>query len=229
MSTEKAAEKKARKGDRAADLAFSIRQAIITGEFEPGSPLRQEELAKTYNASRMPVREALRMLNAEGLIRIYPNRSAVVAPIDALELRENYEMREAAERLAVKLAIPQLSNAQIDAAALIQEQIDACEPGAFGALNKQFHQTLYQPCQRPRLLAHISGLHDIAERYLRFTIAKLGYTELSAREHRDLLEACYQRDLERALAITSAHIVEAGRTLERFLSGGAPDKDNGLL
>ena len=176
------------------------------------SRLRQEELAKAYASSRMPVREALRTLNVEGLVQFHPNRGAVVSPVDPFELHENYEMRDVSEGLAIRLAIPQLSNAQIDKAAAIQRQIDSCHIDEFGALNKEFHLTLYEPCRRPRLISHISTLHDIAERYLRFTIMTFNYYSRSSEEHRELVDSCYQRNVDRAVSITSSHIIEAGRT-----------------
>lgn len=207
-----------KRGDRAQQIETQLRDAIITGALAPGSALRQEELAKTYSSSRMPIREALRTLSAEGLVQLVPNKGAIVAPIDADELRENFEMREAAETLAIRLAVPHLSNAHIDQAARIQKEIEAASDGAgFGPLNKAFHTTLYQPANRPRLIAHIAGLHDIADRYLRFTLLHLDYVGRSSGEHDAILEACYRRDLDEAVRLTSAHIIEAGKTLERFL------------
>lgn len=206
-----------RKGDRTELLVTEIRQAIIAGALKPGSTLRQEELARAYSTSRMPIREALRVLAGEGLVQLAPNRGAIVAPIDADELRENFEMREAAELLAMRLALPHLSNAQIDKAAALQDRIASADLPEFGRLNKAFHLTLYAPCERPRLLAHISGLHDVADRYMRFTLARLDYLVKSSDEHRAILDACYRRDTEAALQQTSRHIVEAGRTLERYL------------
>ncbi|WP_428697716.1 GntR family transcriptional regulator [Stappia sp.] len=206
-----------RKGDRTELLVREIRQAIIAGELKPGGTLRQEELAKAYSTSRMPIREALRVLAGEGLVQLAPNRGAIVAPIDANELRENFEMREAAELLALRLALPHLSNAQIDRAAALQDRIADAGLIEFGRLNKAFHTTLYAPCQRPRLLAHISSLHDVADRYMRFTLARLDYLVKSSDEHRAILDACYRRDTEAALQLTSRHIVEAGKTLERYL------------
>lgn len=206
-----------KKGSRTLHLADAMRKAIISGELAPGSALRQEDLARRFASSRMPVREALRTLDAEGLVRLHPNRGAIVAPIDADELRENVEMREAAELLAMRLAMPHLSNAQIDKAAAIHAEAVEAEASALGALNKAFHMTLYAPCGRPRLLAHISGLHDIAERYLRFTLTELDYVGRSAAEHEALLDACYRRDDKAAQALLSRHITEAGKALEQYL------------
>lgn len=214
---ERMTETRLRKGDAAERLASELRRAVVSGEFQPGEPLRQEELAERFSSSRMPVREALRALDAEGLVRLVPNRGAIVAPIDAREFQENVEMREAAETLAMKLAIPHVSNALLDEAAMIQKDIEASGNADFGYLNKAFHCTLYRPCDRPRLLAHISGLHDIAGRYLTFTLSNLGYSSRSSDEHRLLLKACYDRDAERAVEILRTHIVGAGEALSSFL------------
>lgn len=206
-----------RKGHQTQYLIDTLRSAIVAGDFKPGSALRQEELAKTFSSSRMPIREALRTLAAEGLILLQPNRGAVVAPIHADELRENVEMREAAEVLAIRLSVPNLSNAQIDHAAEIQRRIADCDTKDFGSLNKAFHMALYAPCARPRLLAHIGSLHDVAERYLRFTLVELDYVSRSNGEHEAILQACYRRDVDAAQLETSRHIVGAGRTLEDHL------------
>ncbi len=210
-------EKKVKKGDRTEHLVGMLRNAIICGDLRPGQSLRQEELAKTYHSSRMPVREALRTLSAEGLVQLIPNRGGIVAPIDADELQENVEMREVAERLALRLAMPHLSNACIDEAVAIQDEIDTADIKEFGTLNKTFHEKLYSPCNRPRLIAHIAGLHDIAERYMHYTILQLDYTTTSSTEHRALLDACYRRDINSAEAILSQHILEAGRVLVTHL------------
>ncbi|WP_193187137.1 GntR family transcriptional regulator [Nisaea sediminum] len=210
-----------KQGDRAERLAEELRRDIISGALKPGAALRQEELAKSFGSSRMPIREALRTLGAEGLVQLLPNRGAVVSPIDPMELRENVEMREAAETLAMRVALPHLSNAQIDKAAALQEEIARADLGAFGGLNKAFHLTLYAPSSRPRLLAHIAGLHDIAERYLRLTLVELDYVAKSSDEHAEILEACYRRDADAAVAATSRHILEAGKTLLDHLREGS--------
>jgi len=210
--------------DRVADLVSHLRQSIITGEIPPGSPLRQEELARFFEASRMPVREALRTLSVEGLVHLRPNRGAIVAPIDPDEMREIAEMREAAEVLAIRLAIPHLSNAQIDAAARIHRQIGDSDGRTFGQMNKAFHMTLYAPSTRPRLLAHISALLDVAERYLQFALVRLDYVGTSAEEHQAILEACYSRDVNAAARLISDHILHAGQALEAYLRKRGADE-----
>lgn len=206
------------RGDRAQHLAKALRVSIVSGELSPGAPLRQEELARRYETSRIPVREALRLLQAQGLVHLEPNKGAVVAPLDAAELRENIEMREAAEVLALRTALPHLSNAQIDEAAAIQDEIESSDVSQYGRLNKSFHMTLYGPCDRPRLLEHIAGLHDIAERCLGVALSQLDYVSRSSTEHRGILDACYARDTEAAITFSSRHILDAGRSLEEFLT-----------
>ncbi len=207
-----------RSGDQTRVLITELRKEIISGALRPGEPLRQDVIAERYKVSRMPVREALRVLEAEGLALLVPNKGASVAPLDLLELQEIYEMRVSAETLALRLSLPEISNAQIDRAARIQDDIESADLRDFGALNKAFHRTLYEPCGRPRLLAHIDGLNDVADRYLRFTIKALDYAERSNSDHRALLEACRKRDEVEALSILSSHIIDAGEVLKNYLT-----------
>ncbi|WP_419905316.1 GntR family transcriptional regulator [Kiloniella sp.] len=208
----------ARSGDQTRALITELREEIISGALRPGEPLRQDNIAERYKVSRMPVREALRVLEAEGLALLVPNKGASVAPLDPLELQEIYEMRVSAETLALRLSLPEISNAQIDRAARIQDDIENADLRDFGALNKAFHRTLYEPCGRRRLLTHIDGLNDVADRYLRFTIKALNYTERSNTDHYALLEACRTRDEIEATKILSSHISDAGETLKAYLN-----------
>jgi len=204
-------------GDQVAALVETLRAQIVSGELKPGEPLRQELLADRFATSRMPVREALRVLESEGLVVLVPHKGAAVAPLDPAELEEVYEMRVAAETLALRRAIPELSNAQIDRAERIQDRAEASGLREFGALNKAFHTMLYAPCGRPRLLAHIAALGDVADRYLTFTAGSLDYRDRSHGEHRALLAACRRRDEAAAVELLTRHISEAGETLLRYL------------
>ncbi len=204
----------ARSADQKALLFNAIANSIIAGELLPEAPLRQEEIAEKYNVSRMPVREVFKDLETVGLLQIIPNSGAFVAPLNLEEFRENYEMRAAAECLAIQKAIPELNNRQLDEARKLAEQMLTCASHEYSNLNNRLHQRLYTPCQMPRLLAHIHSLNIIAERYIRLTIDSYDYSEQSNCEHFMLLDACERRDRETAVNILSAHIIKAGAYLE---------------
>ncbi len=199
--------------DQTRAIADRLRERIIGGELAAGAPLRQEQLAALFGTSRMPVREALRILQAEGFVEMVRNRGAAVAPIDLDDLNEIYEMRAMVETMALRLAIPELSNSRIDRAAVIQNELESASLSEFGRLNKAFHLTLYEACARPRLLAHIALLNDAADRYLKIAIRRLDYSDRSNREHRALLDACRARDSARAEALLADHVRDAGKML----------------
>ncbi|WP_282608749.1 GntR family transcriptional regulator [Pelagibius sp. Alg239-R121] len=207
-----------RHGEQALEILQTLREDIISGRLTAGSLLRQQLLAERFGVSRMPVREALYRLEAEGFIAFTPNKGATVAPVSAEDVREIYEMRSAAETLALRLALPELTNAQIGRAEDLQAEMETAPVGEFGKLNAAFHQTLYQPCARPRLLAHVENLSNAADRYLRVAIGTLDYAEKSHREHRTLLEACRRRDEADAVGCLMQHIEEGGQTLYRRLT-----------
>ena len=177
-------------------------------------PLRQEEIAEQYSLSRMPVREAFRELEVMGLLQVVPNTGAFVAPLDYAEFRENFEMRAAAECLALRIAIPEVSNRQLEEAAEVHAVMSNCEISEYSQLNNKFHMRLYSPCRRPRLLAHITALNTIAERYINLTIGKYDYSAKSDEEHGRLLVACENRDIPLATELLNSHITTAGELLE---------------
>ena len=217
-----------RPGKQTAILVEKLREEIISGIRHPNSPLRQDKLAEDYAVSRMPVREALRILAAEGLVETIPNKGARVAPVTPSEIREIYEMRIATETLALRFAIPELSNRQIEAAQNVGRDIQANDLQAYGQLNKQFHEILYAPCAMPRLLSHISELSDASDRYLRLTVRELDYAKHSNDEHDQLIEACFERDVDKAVAILTKHIRGAGEALEAHLTHQQKFEEGGL-
>lgn len=208
-----------RTGEQTERIAAALRADIVAGRLKPDTALRQEHLAERFETSRMPVRDALRMLEAEGLIDMPANRGARVASLDPEGFREVFEMRAAAETLALRHAIPNITNRQLDRAAALQSKGEAASIGSFGSLNKAFHETLYAPCGWARLLAHIDALADLSDRYLRIAAIELAYVERSHTEHHALLDACYARDTEKACALLDAHIKDAGRSLYDALGG----------
>ena len=206
-----------RTGALAAQIAGALRQKIVSGTLPAGTPLRQDRLAGEFGTSRMPVREALHSLQQEGLVHLEPNRGAVVAALDPAEVREIYEMRAAAETLALKTAIPELTDRHLDHVGGIVEEGAGGRIGDFGQANRTFHLTLYAPCGRPRLLAHIAGLTDLADRYLRITVRTLDYAARSDAEHRGIVDACRRRDADLACDRLRHHIEAAGAALTDLL------------
>jgi DNA-binding GntR family transcriptional regulator len=197
--------------DHVADV---LREAIAKGALRAGTPLRQDELATRFGFSRMPIRDALRYLEAEGIVSIHPTRGAFVAQMDATEISEIYAVRELLEAEALRLALPKLEDRQLDEAAAVLDRIDR-EPdiARWGILNRAFHLALYGACGNARLLALIEAQHAAADRYVRILLSSLDYRTRSQTEHRKLLAACRKGDGGQALAWLTRHLRDGGKTL----------------
>lgn len=206
--------------DPVGHIVRTLREEIISGVLPPGGSLAQEHLADRFGISRMPIREAIKQLQALGFVTVEPNKRARVAPVSRQDFLEIYDMRIAAETLAIRTAIPQLSNAQIDDAAAIQAQIETTPPADFGAPNMRFHMALYRPSARPRLLDLIDNLGRAADRYMFMVTADQAFRDKSNREHHQLVQACRDRDADAAVACLTAHIGDARDTFAPKLRDG---------
>ena len=199
-------------------IAASLREAIRSGWFKDGQHLRQDELAAELGVSKIPVREALRLLEAEGLVRLPPNRGAVVASLSSREAQEIVEIRVALESLALQRAIPNTDVRVVPHATDVLDNLDReTDVARWSGLNWEFHATLYQPADRPRLLELIRQQHVHVDRYMRIILSTLGHQDRSQREHRALLSAYQRRSTDRAVAILTQHIEAAGVLLLAFL------------
>jgi DNA-binding GntR family transcriptional regulator len=196
----------------------TLKEAILTGALPGGTPLRQEDLAAEFGLSRMPIREALRQLEAQALVDFYPHRGAVVTEISAAEGADNYAIRAALEPAALRLSVSNLTADDIKRARDIVEEMDAQEGQHLGELNRRFHMTLYSRAGRPRLLTLVDQQLAAADRFLRFHLAAMGRNHLSQEEHRGLIDACSARDADEACAILTAHIETAARNLQDFFA-----------
>jgi len=199
-------------------IADALREAILRGIFQEGQSLRQDEIATQFGVSRIPVREALKQLEAEGLVTLHLNRGAMVSVLTAAEAQEICEIRSALEVKAMQLAIPKLSESDIEKAAVILETTDqTTDVGMVAKLNWEFHATLYATAERPRLLSIIKSLHVNCDRYVRVQMAQMDYHERSQKEHYQLLDACRQRDIKAAVRLLKRHIDTAGEQLVTYL------------
>jgi DNA-binding GntR family transcriptional regulator len=195
-----------------------LRTAILAGDLPAGDTLRQEDLAARLGVSRMPVREAIKRLQSEGLVEVLPSRRVRVAALSRAEIEDIYDMRAALEPLAVGLAVPRLTKAQLrDAAHALEAADDEEDADTFGVRNAAFHLALMSPCERPRLLNEIASLLDLSDRYQRAALRDPQHNARVREEHAVLLAAARGRDADTAARLTEEHVRRAGaRLLELF-------------
>ncbi len=199
-------------------VAEALRKGILKGMIKAGQVLRQEDLAERFGVSRIPIREAFRQLEAEGLIKIYPHRGAVVSSLSAMEVQELFEIRIPLETTALRLAIPNLTAFELKKAANLLELADQEQStGRWGELNWEFHAALYVAAGRPRLLAMLVNLQQNVDRYMRLVLTGLDYQAHSQSEHYRLLEACQDKEIEQAVILLASHIEAAGKSLTDYL------------
>lgn len=200
-------------------IVAALRHAIIQGEYKACEPLRQEQIARDLGVSKIPLREALVQLKAEGLVTFLPKRGAIVSELSAAEVEEIYAMRIALETLALEKAIPLLSNADLIRAKSAIEIIDSeTDKSQWGELNREFHDTLYRAAQMPLLLQSIHQLHNNVTRYLIIYLDKLSASGNSQKQHWDLLKACQDRNTPEAVRILKQHLEQASDNLVSHLS-----------
>lgn len=201
----------------------SLRQRILSGEFADGQQLRQEALSNEYGVSRVPVREALRQLEAEGLIQIIDHKGALVSKLSLEDVLELLEIRAMLEGSVLKAAIPCHTRADHD---LAQQTLSEFEQALrnndvrhWGELNSRFHLALYRAAKRPNTLALIEQLHNKTDRYTRMQILFTRTMERAHEEHSQLLELSRQGKADEAAEFIRFHILSAGHALEDYLRG----------
>lgn len=190
-------------------IAAALREAILGGEFAPGERLLQDVIADRFGASRIPVREAFRILETEGLMEVSPNKGARVPSLDLYEVHTYYRMRERLEPLTLTESLPHLTDAQIDAMERIQEQIEANDDvGRFLVLDRDFHMTSYAACPSEQLLSATVRLWNSTQHYRRAFMLLAGNDRAAIvnAEHRLLLDAIRRRDAEDAERFLEGHI-----------------------
>lgn len=190
-------------GERIAGL---LRKLIISGEIPLGSPVRQQKLASRFGVSTTPVREALQLLAAEGLIQIDPHRGAVVRRQSSDEIRETFDMRIALEGLAVERAVPKIMKATLDDLHTLVDKMEATDDVEMWAeLNQLFHVRLYQAARQPRLSWTIDRLRDSSHVYFNMVTRPLWREESNA-AHRRILEAIESKDVASARLAIQEHL-----------------------
>lgn len=200
----------------AAVVSRSIRDAILDGRLKPGERIRQEDIARRLGTSRIPVREALRQLETEGLVSLVPHSGARVAVMDYDGFSELYRLREVVEPMAIGESASRLTDAQI---AHLQELISIVEASADDPLrwlqaDRQFHLESYAAAQLPRVLSMIEGFWNQTQQYRRAYLNTVRTNmEIVNAEHRLIMEALERRDADVAASLQRLHIRRTRTTL----------------
>ncbi len=200
----------------------ALRERILRGVYTDDSPLRQDALATELGVSRIPVREALRQLEAEGLVVFNPHRGAVVSSLSVDEIDELFELRAHIESDLVRRSVAKTTAEDISRAKKILKAYEAAfrseEVGEWGKLNWEFHSALYAPANRPFTMAIIQRLHQQSDRYQRLQLILTHGESRAIDEHRGILAAVIAHDVKLASSLIRQHILGAGHQLVRFVS-----------
>lgn len=191
-----------------------LRASILAGAFEAGHQLRQDEVAEQFGTSRIPVREALRQLESEGLVIFHPNKGAVVRGLSLDDVLEMLDIRVALETRALKLAIPNMAVEDLDTAQEILDRYDeTSDPESWGEMNWRFHWTLYAPCNKPKLLAMIEANYGHVNRFTRAQVSLAAGKTRPQKEHHELLEFCREGKVQQAVDLLERHIEQTQKSV----------------
>ena len=195
----------------ASRISRVLAERIISGVLTPGERLRQDHIAEEFGASHVPVREAFRLLEAQGLAVSEPRRGVRVAAFDLKEVREVAEMRAVLEVLALRHAIPHLTAAILDRAEAATVAADTSrDVRSWEAANRAFHRLILEPCGMPRLLASIDDLHAASARFL-FSAWRSSWEARTDHDHRAILAALREGRGDEAASILERHVQWIGR------------------
>ncbi|EHM03353.1 transcriptional regulator, GntR family [Acetobacteraceae bacterium AT-5844] len=204
-----------------------IRRRILDGSFAAGAQLRQDTLAEEFGVSRIPVREALFQLEAEGFVRILPHKGATVSSLSVEEVAEAFELRALLEPRLLRHSAPRLTEADyaaIDAVlADYSRALEERDTARWGELNTTLHLMLYQHAGKPRTASLVSSLLQECDRYTRLQLStERESLERANREHRELVRLCRAGDMRTAVPFLKQHIEHVGEALGTFLRARPP-------
>lgn len=200
----------------AQDLVLSsVREQILSGALPPGTRLRQEKLAERFGTSRIPIREALRALEYEGLVRSSPYRGFTVTELDADDIEEVYDLRVVLEGHAVRLAVPLMTDEDLRDLEEIYSEMAAATAGEDQlAARERFYTRLYAMSGRPRLVGLIARLRQEVARSLRWPTL-----QHAPDHHQAFFEAIRAGDAERAASQLASHYRRVAILIRRYLRG----------
>ncbi|MCW6511487.1 GntR family transcriptional regulator [Lichenifustis flavocetrariae] len=209
-------------------ITTELRRRILNGQLAEGTMLRQERLASELGVSRIPLREAIRHLEAEGLVTSELHKGTVVSSLSPRELEDLFGIRMQLETWLFEAAIPRATDADLDRAeALIDEASRTGAVDNWGDLNWRFHEALYLPSGNRVALKLLRSVHDNAARYVNLQLFVMRDVESELSDHHAMLAYARLRDVERGVDVLRRHIARVSRNLSASLAAAAekPLKD----
>ena len=202
-------------------IAERLRQEILNGSHASGAQLRQDALAGTYGVSRIPVREALFQLEAEGLVQIVPHKGAIVTTLSAEEINDVFDLRLLLEPRLFRQSIPALVDEDFQRLDEVQlkfaQAIRARDLPAWGSLNAELHAALYSRAKLPQTASIVTGLLQKSDRYTRVQLSSPAAMKRAEREHAELVTLCRNRQVDAACELLTRHIDSVRSDLLRLL------------
>ena len=186
-----------------------LRRLLVTGELAPGTPVRQETVAERLGVSRVPVREALKVLEGEGHVVYLPRRGYVVAELSAEDLTEVYRLRELLEAEAIRVAVPRLDDATLEEIEAVAHEVDGAgrrgDLAGMTAYNRDFHFLLFDAAGMPRLSRTLRQLWDATDVYRSVYFAAGANRTRVKHDHAAIVDALRARDVRAAIATQKRH------------------------
>ncbi len=196
-----------RPGKSSVRIYRELRQKILQNELLANQPLRQDKIASQFGVSKIPVREALRQLEADGLVEFKPRRGAFVVELSEHDILENLEIRIALECRAIELAIPNMTDEDLSLAEeILHEYQQVNDIERWSELNTLFHRCIYSPCGMTKLLAMIQDIKDRTKSFMRLKITQVSGLERPHAEHLAILQACKDNQPEIGARLLKEHI-----------------------
>ncbi len=204
-------------------MLAELRRAIVSGDLEPGQQILQDALAERFGVSRVPLREALKILEGEGSVSYVPHRGYFVVELSLVDLLEVYRIRQLLETEAVRTAMPLLTEEVVrrfaDSVADCERAGELGDLARMTAANRRLHFTLFAAAGMPRLERLIRVLWDATDVYRSLYYADGESRDAVAREHRLILEAVLARDTDRAVELLDEHRDRAVEHIRGLLAG----------
>ncbi|GAB4265317.1 GntR family transcriptional regulator [Thermincola ferriacetica] len=191
----------------------ALREAIINGTLEPGERLMEIQLAEEMGVSRTPVREAIRKLELEGFVVMVPRKGACVAGLSMKDIADVFEIRTALESLAAGLAAERITEEELENLERLLVKIGECvqanDLDKLIEVDTEFHDVLFKATRNERLVQIISNLREQIQRFRTTSLASPGRMKYALEEHKKIVEAVSERNVELAQKLAAEHIENA--------------------